>query len=56
MTNKAFAVGDEVAVNNRMQSGYRYRLDAGTGRDFDPGFTPELPPAEGARCAGTSHS
>lgn len=29
-----------------MQSGYTYRLDAPTGEDFDPGFTPHHSPAE----------
>lgn len=35
-----------VIVNDRMQSGYRYTLTARAGRDFDPGFAPELTPAE----------
>ena len=29
-----------------MQRGYRYRLDAASGRDFDPGFEPDLTPKE----------
>jgi hypothetical protein len=33
-------------VNDKMQSGYRYRLTAPTGRDFDPEFKPELTPRE----------
>jgi len=35
-----------VVVNDRMQSGYRYRLIEPTGRNFDPDFTPDLTPAE----------
>jgi hypothetical protein len=35
-----------VVVNDKMQRGYRYRLVARTGRDFDPEFTPDLTPAE----------
>jgi hypothetical protein len=35
-----------VVVNDRMQRGYRYVLSARTGRDFDPGFAPELTPKE----------
>ena len=35
-----------VVVNDLMQSGYRYELVAPTGRGFDPGFKPELTPAE----------
>jgi hypothetical protein len=42
------AVGREriVTVNDRMQRGYRYALSAPTGRNFDPGFEPQLAPAE----------
>jgi len=42
------AVGREriVTVNDRMQRGYRYALSAPTGRNFDPGFEPQLTPAE----------
>ena len=36
----------EVTVNDRMQQGYRYTRVAPMGRDFDPGFAPELTPAE----------
>ena len=35
-----------VTVNDRMQKGYRYELVAPPGRNFDPGFEPELTPAE----------
>lgn len=36
----------EVVVNDRMQQGYRYRRTAPMGKAFDPGFEPELTPAE----------
>ena len=36
----------EVVVNDRMQQGYRYRRTAPMGGCFDPGFEPELTPAE----------
>ena len=35
-----------VTVSDRMQRGYRYIRVAPAGRDFDPGFTPDLTPAE----------
>ncbi len=35
-----------IEVNDRMQRGYRYELVAAMGEDFDPGFTPEITPAE----------
>src|SRR6185503_10550585 len=35
-----------VTVNDRMQRGYRYALSAPVGRSFDPGFKPQLTPAE----------
>ena len=35
-----------VAVNDRMQRGYRYTLTARAGRDFDPEFSPDLTPRE----------
>ena len=35
-----------VLVNDRMQKGYRYRLTAAVGGDFDPEFTPDLSPQE----------
>jgi hypothetical protein len=36
----------EVIVHDRMQDGYRYTRVAPMGRSFDPGFEPELTPAE----------
>jgi hypothetical protein len=35
-----------VTVNDKFQRGYRYVLTAPAGRNFDPGFEPELTPAE----------
>src|ERR1700710_1504270 len=35
-----------VTVNDRMQQGYVYQRVAPIGRDFDPGFTPDLSPPE----------
>ncbi len=35
-----------VNVRDRMQRGYRYRLTAPAGRNFDPEFRPELTPKE----------
>ena len=35
-----------VCVNDRMQSNYRYALTAPAGKNFHPGFTPDLTPAE----------
>ncbi len=35
-----------VAVNDKMQRGYRYDLVAPVGRNFDPEFRPELTPAQ----------
>jgi hypothetical protein len=35
-----------VHVNDKMQRGYSYELVARRGRDFAPGFEPELTPAE----------
>jgi len=35
-----------VVVNDRMQSGYRYRLAAPTGRSFQAGFKPQLTPKQ----------
>jgi len=35
-----------VTVNDSMQRGYRYRITALTGRDFDPQFRPELTPRQ----------
>ncbi|MGZ3199707.1 MAG: hypothetical protein ACXWI5_09155, partial [Croceibacterium sp.] len=36
----------EILVNDRMQQGYRYTRVAPMGEQFDPGFMPELTPAE----------
>src|ERR1700693_1620348 len=38
--------GRIVTVNDRMQKGYRYRLAAPIGRNFDAEFTPDLTPRE----------
>ena len=35
-----------VSVDDMMQSGYSYELTARVGRDFNPGFTPDLTPAQ----------
>lgn len=35
-----------VVVNDKMQKGYRYELSARLGRDFAPGFEPELTPKQ----------
>jgi hypothetical protein len=35
-----------ITVNDRMQRGYAYELTVPAGRNFDPGFRPELTPAE----------
>lgn len=40
------AVGDVVAVDDRMQRGYRYALVAPAGEDLDPGFDPHLSPSQ----------
>ena len=36
----------DIIVHDRMQDGYRYRLTAPEGRDFDPEFRPDLSPRE----------
>ncbi len=38
--------GPEIEVNDRMQSGYRYRLTEPPGHNFDPEFMPELTPQQ----------
>ncbi|MEO7247305.1 MAG: hypothetical protein ABIW31_02535 [Novosphingobium sp.] len=38
--------GDLVVVNDRMQSGYSYVRSAPRGGEFDPGFLPQLTPAQ----------
>ncbi len=35
-----------IVVNDKMQRGYRYRLTAPAGRNFDADFTPELTPKQ----------
>ncbi len=35
-----------ITVNDRMQQGYAYELVAPAGENFDPGFQPELTPAQ----------
>lgn len=41
----AFRPGLLIRVDDRMQSRYSYRLEAAPGRDFDPGFRPQVTPA-----------
>jgi hypothetical protein len=40
------AVGDEIVVDDRMQTGYRYVLDAPMGEEFAPDFQPYHSPQE----------
>ena len=40
------AVGDEISVNDTMQTGYTYYLQAPLGGKFAPEFTPHFSPAE----------
>jgi hypothetical protein len=35
-----------ITVNDKMQKGYHYVLNAATGRNFDPEFKPQLTPAQ----------
>jgi hypothetical protein len=35
-----------ITVSDKMQKGYHYALTAPTGRNFDPGFQPQLTPRE----------
>jgi hypothetical protein len=35
-----------IIVNDKMQKGYRYALTAPAGRNFDPGFRPQLTPLQ----------
>ncbi|MEQ8369273.1 MAG: hypothetical protein RIE31_03650 [Alphaproteobacteria bacterium] len=37
-------IGDHVTVNDRMQRNYTYRIEAPSGRCFDPGFRPFASP------------
>ncbi len=39
-------VGDWIEVNDLMQSGYRYKIEVGSGRQFDRDFEPEFTPKE----------
>ncbi len=39
-------VGDWITVNDKMQSGYRYKLVAPAGQKFADGFAPHFAPAE----------
>ena len=39
-------MAEDVVVDDRMQRGYRYSRTEPPGRNFDPGFEPELTPAE----------
>jgi hypothetical protein len=41
-----YTVGDSITVNDSMQSGYSYRIDAPPGQDFAPGFEPHFTPKE----------
>ena len=40
------AVGDFIDVNDRMQTGYRYRLSAPVGKEFAAGFKPFFSPKQ----------
>lgn len=42
----AFEIGDIITVNDKMQRGYSYRLDAPLGEDFAAGFAPAYSPQE----------
>jgi len=41
-----YKVGDRVAVSDRMQKSYAYRIEAPTGRNFATGFEPRFTPKE----------
>lgn len=41
-----YEIGDWVTVDDRMQTGYRYRIAAPAGAEFDPRFAPRFSPAE----------
>ena len=36
----------KINVNDKMQKGYRYKLSQPEGKNFDPGFLPELSPKQ----------
>ncbi len=38
------AAGKTIHVNDKMQSGYSYALEAPVGADFAPGFEPHFTP------------
>jgi hypothetical protein len=44
--NESFTIGSNIRVKDKMQDGYCYEISAGTGRDFDPDFTPAFTPKE----------
>lgn len=46
MAKKSYKVGSVISVDDRMQQGYSYRLDAPMGKDFAPDFTPAFTPKE----------
>jgi len=41
-----FEIGDIIRVNDKMQRGYSYRLEAPMGEDFADGFYPDLTPKQ----------
>lgn len=41
-----YGIGDWVTVDDRMQTGYRYRIAAAAGQEFDSGFMPRFSPRE----------
>jgi hypothetical protein len=41
-----FEIGDRIHVQDKMQAGYSYVLEAATGEDFDDGFYPCYSPQE----------
>lgn len=43
---KWYVVGKTVVVNDKMQTGYSYMLEAPAGKQFSPLFKPELTPAQ----------
>jgi len=45
MQLNAFQPGLVIRVDDRMQQGYSYRLEAPVGREFDPSFQPSICPA-----------
>jgi len=43
---KWYKAGKTITVNDKMQTGYSYTLAENPGKKFDPGFKPELTPAQ----------